>query len=307
MRAGLLSLFCASALFAQNASEPYTISDNVDMVLLDVSVRDAHGRYITGLHKDNFRVSEDGQARQITAFGSVDTPVTVGLVVDNSASMQSKRPYVTMAGLAFAQESNSHDQFFVVNFNNYIVPGLPRQVAFTDQLQQLRSALYYGEPKGQTALYDAIAYALKHLELSRFEKRTLIVVSDGGDNVSKTSLPELLKLIQASRATVYTVGLFDPQDIDRNPGVLHKLANTTGGEFFQPAQLTDVLTVFQKISHDIRNRYSIGYVPDESTNHRAVRSVKVTAFENHHKFVVRTRTTYTITPFSQLMSEQGAQ
>lgn len=307
MRAGLLSLVCASALLAQNASEPYTISDNVDMVLLDVSVRDAHGRYITGLHKENFRVSEDRHLRQITAFGSVDTPVTVGLVVDNSASMQYKRPYVTMAGLAFAKESNPHDQFFVVNFNNYIVPGLPKQVAFTDQLQQLRSALYYGEPKGQTALYDAIAYALKHLELSRYEKRTLIVVSDGGDNVSKTSLPDLLKLIQASRATVYTVGLFDSQDADRNPGVLHKLANTTGGEFFQPAQLTDVLAAFHKISHDIRNRYSIGYLPDESTNHRAVRSVKVTASENRHRFVVRTRTTYTITPFSQLVAKQGAQ
>jgi VWFA-related protein len=307
MRAGLLSLLCASVLLAQTTPEPYTISDNVDMVLLDVSVKDSHGRYITGLHKENFRVSEDGHPRQITAFGSVDTPVTVGLVVDNSASMQYKRPSVIMAGLAFAKESNPHDQFFVVNFNNYIVPGLPHQLAFTDQLQQLRSALYYGEPKGQTALYDAIAYALKHLELSRYEKRTLIVVSDGGDNVSKTSLPELLKLIQASRATVYTVGLFDPQDTDLNPGVLHKLANTTGGEFFQPAQLTDVLTVFHKISHDIRNRYSIGYLPDESTDHRTVRSVKVTASEDHRKLVVRTRTTYTITPFSQLVAKQGAQ
>lgn len=301
---GILTALCGSVVYAQSTSELYTISDNVDMVLLDVSVRDAHGRYVTGLHRENFRVREDGHTRQITAFGSVDSPVTVGLVVDNSASMRYKRPYVTMAGLAFAKESNPHDQFFVVNFNNSIVPGLPGQLPFTDKLQQLRSALYFGKPEGQTALYDAIAYGLKHLELGRHEKRTLIVVSDGGDNVSKIRFPELLKLIRASRATIYVVGLFDPQDADLNPRVLRKLTNATGGEFFQPARLSDVLTVFQEISRDIRSRYSIGYVPNETTDHRVVRSVKVTASENHHKLVVRTRTSYTIAPLSQLVAAE---
>ncbi len=130
---------------------------------------------------------------------------------------------VILAGLAFAKESNPEDEFFVVNFNNRVTRGLPAKVAFTDDLQALRSALYYGQAEGQTALYDAIAYALQHLERSHREKRTLIVVSDGGDNVSRTNLSELMKLIEASRATIYTIGLYDPEDRDLNPASFAQL------------------------------------------------------------------------------------
>jgi VWFA-related protein len=291
---------------ALNNRQAYTISDNVDLVLLDVSVKDPHGGYVTGLDKVNFRVSEDGRARQITHFASVDTPVTVGLVVDNSGSMRRKRPDVILAGLAFAKESNPQDEFFVVNFNNSVVRGLPPFLPFTDDLQMLKAALYYGEPVGQTALYDAIAYALKHLALGHRDKRTLIVVSDGGDNVSQISLTQLMALIEASRATIYTVGLFDSEDRDLHPGVLRRLAGVSGGEYFQPQELNDVAPAFHKISMDIRNRYSIGYVPEEITNKRQVRSVKVTAQNDGRKFVVRTRTTYTVTSLSDLSARRNS-
>ncbi len=283
----------------------YTISDNVDLVLLEVSVKDAHGGLVSGLKKSNFQVSEDGRPRRITEFADVDTAVTIGLVVDNSGSMRRKRPEVTLAGLAFARESNPKDEFFVVNFNNSVTRGLPAKVAFTDDLQMLRSALYYGQAEGQTALYDAIAYSLEHLERSHRDNRTLIVVSDGGDNVSRTNFSELMKLIEASRATVYTIGLYDPEDRDLNPGVLRSIARVSGGQFFEPATLKDIVPVFNKISKDIRTRYTIGYVPDETDDKRLVRTVKVNAQEHGRKFAVRTRTSYTITPLSQLVAEQG--
>ncbi len=283
----------------------YTISDNVDLVLLDVSVKDPRGGYVTGLQKGNFRVFEDGQPREITQFASVDMPVSVGLIVDNSGSMSLKRPEVILAGLAFAKESNPEDEFFVVNFNNSVTRGLPPDMLFTDNLQTLRSALYYGQPVGQTALYDAVAYALKHLEYSHRDKRTLIVVSDGGDNVSHISFPELLKLIEASRASIYTVGLFDPEVRDLNPGVLRKMSAISGGEFFEPGSLQDIVPIFNKISKDIRNRYTIGYVPDEIHDRRSVRSVKVIATGNNRKLQVRTRTTYVTTPLSQLVAKQA--
>jgi Ca-activated chloride channel homolog len=290
---------------APSNRDGYTISENVNLVLLDVSVKDPRGGYVRNLTKDNFQVSEDGRPQKITQFGSVDTPVTVGLVVDDSGSMRLKRPQVVLAGLAFAKESNPQDEFFVVNFNDRVVRGLPDRIAFTDSLQKLRAALYYGEPKGQTALYDAIAYSLKHLELSRQDKRTLIVVSDGADNVSRTPLHELMSLVEASRATIYTIGLFGPDDTDRNPNVLRKLAKLSGGEFFQPATLNDVVPVFHKISADIRSRYSIGYVPADIETKRAVRSVRVTAVaKDHRKLIARTRTAYTVIPFSELTTQQ---
>lgn len=291
----LISALVASGLAApQNKHEPYTISDNVDLVLLDVSVKNPHGGFVSGLEKSNFQVFEDGHARKITQFASVDTPVTVGLVVDDSGSMRNKRPEVVTAGLAFAKSSNSQDEFFVVNFNNSVVRGLPPQLPFTDDLQILRAGLYYGEPVGQTALYDAIAYALKHLDRGHRDKRTLIVVSDGGDNVSQLSFSQLMELVVASRATIYTVGLFDQQNRELNPGVLRKLANVSGGEYFQPASLDQVVPVFEKISREIRSRYTVGYVPDETSDQRVVRSIKVSAQENGRKLSVKTRTNYSI-------------
>lgn len=276
------------------APSTYTITDNVNLVLLDVSVKNSKGNYVQGLRQENFQVAEDGRSRAITHFASVDTPVTVGLVIDISGSMRLKRRQVVTAGLAFARESNPHDQFFVVNFNNGIYFGLPSALAFTDQLQTLRSALYYGKPAGQTALYDATAAALRHLEASNRDKRTLIIVSDGGDNVSRTSLEEVLSMAQASRATIYTVGLLDPDDRDVNPKVLQKLSSVTGGESLRPQTSEEVLAAFETICRDVRSRYSVGYVPALEGSKKFVHKVKVTAKDRDgRKLTVLTRTSYT--------------
>lgn len=289
------AILTAATVFAQAASQPdYTITDNVNLVLLDVSVKNSDGHYVKGLNPQSFTVAEDGRPRAITHFANIDVPVTVGLVVDNSGSMQWKRPEVVMAGLAFARESNPDDQFFVVNFNSRIHFGLPSGLPFTDQLQTLRSALYYGRPMGQTALYDAIAAALHHLERSACEKRTLIVVSDGGDNASHMSLKEMLAMAQASRATVYTVGLLDPDDHDLNPKILRKISKATGGEFLCPENSNEVLAAFETICRDIRSRYSIGFVPAMNGSRKLVHSVKVTAKDSDgRKLAVLTRTSYT--------------
>ncbi|MGA7411404.1 MAG: VWA domain-containing protein [Bryobacteraceae bacterium] len=284
--------------------EQYTIKSDVELVLLDVAVKDNKGAFVTGLERHNFEVFEEGRPEPITQFASIDTPVTVGLVVDNSGSMRPKRAEVITAGLAFAEESNPHDEFFVVNFNNYIVPGLPSRVPFTDNIQLLRKALYHGVPTGRTALYDAIATALSHIQLGARDKRTLIVVSDGGDNESQISLADLLHVIQSSRVTIYTVGLFDREDRDRNPGVLRKIANISGGEFYMPPSLDDVGPAFHKISQEIRSRYTIGYLPDPHIDRSAhrVRSIKVIAKADHQKLAVHTRTSYSLTPLSQTMA-----
>lgn len=295
----------SGAVSAQDG-QPFTITSNVERVVLDISVKSSEGGYVTGLTEDRFQVFENGRRQPILSFTSVDTPVTVGLIVDDSGSMRAKRPSVIMAGLAFAKESNREDQFFVVNFNNHVVPGLPPGVAFSDDLQQLRSALYMGRPEGQTALYDAIVFGLKHLTKATNPKRTLIVVSDGGDNVSTATQSEMFELMQASQVTVYTVGLFGEDDPDRNPGVLRKISRLTGGEYFNPPLLSDVIPVFHKIAKDIRNRYTILYAPDPKLDPAKYpqRSIKVTASApGYKKLIVRTRTSYSFEPLSRLLAE----
>jgi VWFA-related protein len=266
-------------------------------VVLDVAVKYPHDGFVTNLTKSDFHVYVDGKPRDITQFAGVDTPLTVGLVLDNSGSMRSERPELVTAGLAFAKESNPHDQFFVINFNNFVTPGLPGKRRFTDNLQTLRNALNWGVPEGQTALYDAIGYGLRYLEHGDRDKRTLIVVSDGGDNVSEIKLPQLLRMIQASRATIYTVGLMKPEaDEDLKPSVLKKIASVSGGEYFQPDSTEGVLHVFDEISKNIRNRYTLAFIPENSTDHRYVRSVRVTAQANGVKLLVRTRATFSVAP-----------
>src|SRR6185437_2327199 len=290
--------------------QPFKIISTVLRVVLDVSVKDHHGRYITDLQQDNFRVFEDGRLQPIIHFSSVDTPVTVGLVLDDSGSMSPKRAEVVTAGLAFAKESNVDDQFFVVNFNNYIVPGLPEGMAFTDKLQTLRAALYMGSPEGQTALYDAIVFSLKHLEKGREPKKTLIVVSDGGDNVSRASFQDVMGLVQASEASIYTVGLFTDDDGDRDPRVLRKLAHLSGGDYFNPSRLDEVIPIFHQIAKDIRNRYTITYAPDphiDAAKH-PIRSIRVVASNaQNEKLKVKTRTQYSFEPFSELLAQDKLQ
>lgn len=232
----------------------------------------------------------------------MDAPVAIGLVVDNSGSMREKRRDVILAGLAFAKESNPHDQFFVVNFNNRIVFGLRPGVLFTDRLNLLRQALYYGQPEGDTALYDAIAAALIHLERSRLDVRTLIVVSDGGDNASALGLKGLKRLVEASRATIYTVGLFEPYDADRNPKVLRQIAHMSGGQYVQPRTTSQIVPDLRKIATDVRKRYTVGYRPNQTSDKNTVRHVKVTARKNGKTLKVRTRTSYTIVPFGKLVA-----
>ena len=293
MTTSFLLLLVPSIVFAQAHGDELKISADVDLVLLDVSLKNHQGGYVSGLSKDSFHVYENGETQKIDTFASGDVPVVVGLVMDDSGSMQSKRPELISAGLAFIKASNPKDQIFVVNFNDRAKRGLPEAIPFSDNIDLLRSALALGKPEGRTALYDAIAMALHHLRSGRHERKALVVVSDGGDNVSGHSFKELALLIQESRATIYTVGIFDADDPDRNPDVLKRIADISGGERFLPYKLDQIGPICQKIAKDVRNRYTIGYVPVRSRNKSALRKIRVVAAgPDGEKLIVRTRAGY---------------
>jgi VWFA-related protein len=185
----------------------------------------------------------------------------VGLVVDNSGSMAPKRPDVITAALVFVGASNPADEVFVVNFNDKVLKGLPDTVLFSDDIAQLRAALWKGPSQGRTALYDAIMDSLHILDMGRQAKKTLIVTSDGGDNNSKHNFRDVMDAVLASRATIYTVGIFDTDDPDRTPDVLKKLANVSGGVVYFPEKPKEVLDICRQIAKDTRSRYTLAYVP----------------------------------------------
>ncbi len=271
----------------------FEIKSSVNEVLVHVTVRDRAGNLVGLLKKDNFQVYEDGIPQQIDYFSHEDLPVTVGLVVDNSGSMKPKRPEVNTSTLAFVRSSNPQDEMFVVNFNDGVSFGLPRNMPFTDQQDQLKWALSSTEATGRTALYDAISDAVAHLKQGSHDKKAIVVVSDGGDNASKHSLSETMTLAVKSDAMIYTIGIFDMDDLDRNPHVLKELAKATGGDAFFPESTKDVLEICQRIAFEIRNQYTITYVSSNKKQDGSHRSIKVKVEEpDHGRLMVRARSGY---------------
>ena len=287
--AGACSLaWCTPRLCAQSDFQV-----DVNLVVLHATVADHAGKFIRDLPRDEFHVSEDGQPQQLSLFRQEDVPVAVGLVVDNSGSMRRKLPDVVAAADAFARSSNPHDDMFVVNFNENVSLGLPAGDAFVSDPNKLQSAMLRIHANGETALYDALAKGLEHLGQSPLQKKVLIVLSDGGDNASTRAFSQVLTAVQESNVIVYTVGLFDEYDKDRNPGVLKRLAKLSGGEAFFPEEISAVTNVLEAISRDIRNQYTLGYIPSNSKRDGTYRNVSVKIANPHaNRWTVRTRMGY---------------
>ena len=296
----LLTVLPCVALSQQNSqAEPshqggFTIRASVDLVVLRATVRDGKGAPVAGLGKEDFQVFEDKVPQQIEFFSHEDVPVTVGLVIDNSGSMRSKRSDVINAALAFARSSNPEDQVFVVNFNEHVSMGLPGNVPFTGNQEQLERALSRNKANGLTALYDAVAVALEQLKKGKWDKKVLILISDGGDNASRHKLAEIVTMVNQSSAIIYTMGIFDANDDDRNPRMLKQLSRISGGESFFPESLQKILPICQQIAHDIRNQYTISYAPANRKSDGAYRAIEVKARKTstRGRLIVSTRAGY---------------
>ena len=252
----------------------YRVSVNVDEVVLHATVRNHR---VAGLSKDNFQIFEDRVLQPIKHFSHEDIPVTVGLVIDNSGSMRPKRAEVIAAALAFAGSSNPLDQMFLVNFNEHVSFGLPRDVLFTDQPEQLKAAMRTVISDGETALYDAVAIALERLKQGNRDKKVLIVVSDGADNASAHTKGQMLDLATQSDAIIYALAIYERDDPDRSPQVLSKLAKVSGGEAFFPESLGEVVPICERIAREIRDQYTISYVPTNPKQDGTYRTIRVRA------------------------------
>lgn len=263
---------------------------NVDLVVLHATVQNSKRILVSGLSKEDFQVYEDGILQQIDSFSHEDIPVTVGLVIDNSGSMRPKRVEVITAALAFARSSNTKDQIFVVHFNEHVSFGLPADTPFTDEPAQLQAALSTIEAEGMTALYDAVAAALDHLKKGDRDKKVLIVISDGADNASHHNTARIMDMAAKSEAIIYTIGFFERDDPDRNPGSLKQFSKATGGEAFLPRSIKEAVPVCERIAHDIRNQYTITYAPTNTNQDGKYRAIQVKAGDG--RLTVRTRAGY---------------
>jgi VWFA-related protein len=287
--------------------QPYRISVNVHLVLLNASVRDAKGEFAAGLREHDFQIYEDGIRQSVRLFRHEDTPVTVGLVVDHSGSMRRKLGDVIAAARTFVEASSPDDQMFVVNFNEKVTLGLPDSLPLTNRPENLTNAIANSPATGMTALYDAVFQARRQLQAGSRDKKVLIVISDGGDNASRHTLPEVLQIAGQSTVLVYTIGIFDDEDADRNPDVLRRLAAVTGGESFFPHETKEVVAICERIARDIRSQYTLGYVSNAPVRPGTYRTIRVVAkAEGYGKLFVRAHPGYVMGGESRKIADEAA-
>ena len=215
-------------------AEAFRISVDVDLVVLQATVRDHQGHTVMELGSKDFEVFEDGRAQPIRLFRHEDTPVTVGLIIDHSGSMRQKLKDVTAGAQAFANPATATIRCLSSISTRSHRWDCPLGWASAITWAHWRRRSGRAPAIGTTALYDAIVEGLKHLQKGTSDKKVLIVISDGGDNASKATLDQVLKMAERSSAMIYTIGIYDTDDPDKNPKVLERLAHESGGEAFFP-------------------------------------------------------------------------
>lgn len=290
------ALLCSTvASFGQSRPAPpasSAISVQTELVVLPVSVTDARGSAVLGLSEKDFRVYEDGRLQKIAMFQQGDTPITVGLIVDHSRSMGPQLEEVGDAVSSFAQSGNPRDEMFVVDFNDDVSVELLNGKAFTDDPKELAKAIFAVRARGRTALYDAVAEGLLHLQLGRYERKALIIISDGGDNASLQKFPQVLALAQKSQVVIYSIGLIS-DDGEVNPGVLRHFAKDTGGIAYFPDRTNTVTSISTQIARDLREQYTLGFAPEKANDVHAFRKIEVkVSAPGRGKLRARTRTGY---------------
>lgn len=243
----------------QEAPARANIRVDTTLILVPVTVNDPLNRPVSGLERENFRLFEDKVPQPITQFAMDDAPVAVGLVFDTSGSMGDKLQRSRLAAMQFFRIANPEDEFFLVEFDS--APRL--RVPLTSDTGTIENELVFSKSKGSTALLDAVYLALHEMKRSKKNKKALLIISDGGDNHSRYSPKEVTNVVRESDVLIYSIGVFGGGTTSEEyggSGLLSKISEQTGGRLFEanPMELPDVA---KKIGIELRNRYILGYSP----------------------------------------------
>ena len=273
-----------------------TFSVRTELVVLPVTVTDARGKHVAGLTVADFKVFDEGRLVPVSTFQRGEIPITIGLIVDHSQSMSSKLAAVTSAASAFARLANKDDEFFIVMFSNDVRrPAFGDGELFTNDPAALDAALMARIPSGQSAIYDAVAEGLRHLPAGTSPRKALILVTDGGDNASRTKYREVRELARRTGAVIYGIGLLGANSQEENPDLLRRLCDDTGGAAFFPGPEETVRDIFAEIARDLHEQYTLSIPTGAAIRGRETHSIRVTATgTDGKKLKVRTRSSYDV-------------
>jgi Ca-activated chloride channel homolog len=249
---------------------------NVNLVQVPMTVTDPMNRLVTGLEKENFALFDNNVGQTIRYFSSEDAPLTIGIIFDLSGSMGSKFVRARKALTEFLRTSNPQDEFFVVGFNDR--PSVI--VDYTSDPDDVEARMVMLKPENRTALIDAVYLGIDHLRQAKYERKALLIISDGGDNRSRYTEGELRRVVRESDVQIYSIGIFDnyapTTEEVLGPELLKEICEMTGGRLFNVGgDLNDLQDIATRISAELRNQYVIGYTPSDIKHDGNWRKLKV--------------------------------
>ena len=292
----LLGLLLSSAVFAQN-NDPVQVVPlekasagrdqlgltlhtrplriDVNMVLVPVTAIDAMNHPVTSLEQQSFMLFEGEQRQRIEFFAHEDGPISLGVLLDLSKSMLNKIDMAKRAVAEFFATAHPDDDYFVITFDD--APHLLSDA--TRSPNTLLARLAQVKPQGHTALLDAIYLGVHKLRTARYQRRALLIISDGGDNHSRYDAGEIKRLVQESDVQIYGIGIYDtifksPEEWAGNR-LLTTISEATGGRtiaLHSPQQLPAIAAA---VGWELRNQYVLGYRPSNPAHDGKWRNIKV--------------------------------
>jgi Ca-activated chloride channel homolog len=247
----------------------------VDMVLVPVTITDPMNRLVTGLDKENFTLFQDKDRQIIRDFSSEDAPVSIGLIFDMSGSMHTKIEKAREAVVEFFKAANPQDEFFMIGFSDR-----PEEISdFTENASDIQGRLLYANPKGRTALLDAIYMGVNKMREAKYPRKSLLIISDGGDNHSRYTEGEIRSMVKEADISIYAIGIYDhffPTEEERlGPQLLSDITEITGGRAFAIDNPNDLADVATKIGIELRNQYVLAYRPSKTQHDGKWHRIKV--------------------------------
>jgi Ca-activated chloride channel homolog len=248
---------------------------DVNLVLVPMTVTDPMNRLVTGLEKENFEIFDNNLPQQIKSFSTQDAPVTIGIVFDLSGSMTSKFLRARKALSEFLRTCNPQDEFFVVGFNDR--PAVI--VDYTSDVDDVEARMVMLKPENRTALIDAVYLGVNKLQQGKYDRKALLIISDGGDNRSRYTEGELRRVVRESDVQIYSIGVFDTYapttEEQLGPILLTDVCEMTGGRMFRVTDISELGDIAARISAELRNEYIVGYRPSEVKKDGNWRKLKV--------------------------------
>jgi Ca-activated chloride channel family protein len=269
------------------------------LVTCDVTVEDGSGRYVAGLERGAFTVLEDGVPQEIAFFSTGDEPITIGIVLDVSGSMEKWFAGAVEALEQFAETCGPGDEYFVITFADR--PALACD--FTRDAKTAFNSLVLAAPKGDTSLVDAAMLGLEKARRGAHRRHALVIISDGQDNNSRYSFEELRDAAAEADTLVYSIGIVDIFPRDRHDpdarfssgrNMLKAISEASGGRAFHPQSVDALREACIDIALELRSQYRIGYYPTDASRDARFRRIRVVVAQGprEKRYRVRARKGY---------------